>query len=96
MICIVAYDMCCLELLYRQLYPRGAGKILFFKQIEVCVITYPHACIIMYGLHMQTCDIDVEQEILETRQFAPFILITGASAVVENTQFLFAVSKLST
>ena len=50
----------------------------------------------MYGLHMQTCDINVEQEILETRQFAPFILITGASAVVENTQFLFAVSKLST
>ena len=35
---IDVYDMCCLELLYRQLYPRGVGKnAVFLKQIEVGV-----------------------------------------------------------
>ena len=42
------YDMCCLELLYRQLYPRGAGKsAVFLKQIEVGVTTLLYAYINM-------------------------------------------------
>lgn len=36
---------------------------------------------------MQTCDIDLEQEVSEIEQSAPFILFTGASAGDENTQF---------
>ena len=41
----------------------------------------------MYGFYLQTCDVDVEQEVSEIGQSAPFILITGASAEDENIQF---------
>ena len=83
------YDMCCLELLYRQLYPRGVGKnAVFLKQIEVGITTSLYIHMHILSLHfMQTCDIDLEQEVSEIEQSAPFILFTGASAGDENTQF---------
>lgn len=82
------YDMCCLELLYRQLYPRGVGKnAVFLKQIEVGVTTLLYTCIYYHGLCMQTCDIDLEHEVSVIEQSAPFILITGVPAGDENCQF---------
>ena len=36
---------------------------------------------------MQTCDVDLEKEVSEIEQSAPFILNTGASVGDENSQF---------
>ena len=36
------YDMCCLELLFRQLYPRGVGKNAVFLEVGITTSLYIH------------------------------------------------------
>jgi len=78
--------MCCLELLFRQLYPKGSGKnAVFIKKFEVGLCFF--CCILSLIFIYQTCDIDLEKEISEIEQSAPYVvIISGVDVGDENSQ----------
>ena len=80
-------DLCCLELLNRQLYPRGSKKNSVHQKIwsKCDLLNIANSNLLHFCIYIQTCNIDVNGEVSKIQQLEPYLVVTAPGD--ENSQF---------